>query len=164
MGFESLYFWRRSFVIRPLEAADSGIIAALHEEDFLRPLTEDEFDILLGQDAVFGFAAIQEGLVRAKPCGFVLARRAAGEAEILTITVARSMRRRGIGRLLMDAVLRTLHAERAEALFLEVDEQNAPAIALYRRLGFHEVGRRPDYYRNANSHRSSAIVMRRDLK
>lgn len=39
-----------------------------------------------------------------------------------------------------------MHSARAEALFLEVDETNVPAIGLYRRLGFHGVGRRPAYY------------------
>ena len=74
----------------------------------------------------------------------MLARLAAGEAEILTIAVARGHRRQGLGWRLMDAVLRELHAERAEALFLEVDETNAPAIGLYRKFGFHEVGKRPN--------------------
>jgi len=155
---------RKSFVVRPLEVADGRALAELHQEDFVRPWTDGEFESLLSQDTVFGFAAIQEGVPGGKPCGFVLARRAAGEAEILTVTVARALRRRGIGRLLMDAVLRTLHAERVEALFLEVDENNEPAIALYRRLGFREVGRRPDYYRDTNARPSNALVMRRDLR
>ena len=84
------------------------------------------------------------------PVGFVLARLAAGEGEILTVAVARAHRRQGLGWRLMDAVLRELHAQRAEALFLEVDETNAAAIALYRRLGFSEVGKRPSYYQSAD--------------
>ncbi|TIV89777.1 MAG: GNAT family N-acetyltransferase, partial [Mesorhizobium sp.] len=71
-----------------------------------------------------------------------------GEGEILTVAVSRSHRRQGLGWQLMDAVLRELHAQRAEALFLEVDETNAPAIGLYRRLGFIQVGHRPNYYRS----------------
>ena len=39
--------------------------------------------------------------------------------------------------------------KRAERLFLEVDETNQPAIALYRRFGFREVGKRPRYYQSA---------------
>jgi len=154
---------RKSFVVRPLEISDGRILASLHREDFVRPWTDGEFESLLSQETVFGFAAIEEGTPGSKPCGFVLARHAAGEAEILTIAVSRALRRRGIGRMLMDAVLRTLHAERAEALFLEVDENNAPAIALYRRLGFRQVGHRRDYYRDATARRSNALVMRRDL-
>jgi [ribosomal protein S18]-alanine N-acetyltransferase len=64
----------------------------------------------------------------------------------------------------MDAVLRHLHHLRAEALFLEVDEANHPALALYRRLGFREVGRRENYYDGAEGRKSSALVMRRDLR
>ena len=80
----------------------------------------------------------------------MLARLAAGEGEILTVAVARAHRRQGLGWRLMDAVLRELHAQRAEALFLEVDETNVAAIALYRRLGFREVGKRPRYYQSAD--------------
>jgi ribosomal-protein-alanine N-acetyltransferase len=63
----------------------------------------------------------------------------------------------------MDAVLRELYGQRAEALFLEVDEANAPAVALYRRLGFRQVGRREAYYSGPDGTRSGALVMRRDL-
>ena len=93
-----------------------------------------------------------------------VARRAADEGEILTVVVARALRRSGLGWKLMDAVLRELHAARAQALFLEVDESNAPALALYRRLGFREVGRRPSYYDHAEGKKSAALVMRRDLR
>ena len=112
-----------------------------------------------------GFLAAREvGNPRAGIVGFVLARLAAGEGEILTVAVARSHRRLGIGWQLMDGVLRELHGQRAEALFLEVDETNAPAIALYRRLGFRQVGHRPDYYRQPGQGATSALVMRRDLR
>ncbi|MFC6489938.1 GNAT family N-acetyltransferase [Nitratireductor sp. GCM10026969] len=157
-------FRRRSYTVRALESADSEALAALHLEDFNRPWTEDEFTALLAEGAVFGFAAVEEGAPGAKPCGFVLARMAAGEAEILTLAVGHAYRRRGLGYMLMDAVLRHLHAERAEALFLEVDETNHPAIALYRRLGFREVGRRPEYYEHKATGRTAALVMRRDLR
>ncbi len=154
----------REFAIEPL-APDSGeMLARLHREDFIRPWSDHEFEQLLAQDAVFGFAGLEIGKGSAGPVGFVLARHAAGEAEILTIAVARSHRREGLGWLLMDAVLRELHAARAEALFLEVDEANAGAIALYRRLGFREVGKRPRYYETATERKSAALVMRRDLR
>jgi [ribosomal protein S18]-alanine N-acetyltransferase len=155
---------KREYFIEPLRPEDSAAVAALHREDFARPWTDGEFASLLAQDAVFGFAARPVGSRGGAFAGFVLARLAADEAEILTIAVARAHRRQGLGRELMDAVLRELHRERAATLFLEVDETNAPALALYRRLGFRQVGRRPGYYGGAGEARSGALVMRRDLR
>lgn len=154
----------RDFIVEPLTLADTAAIAALHREDFRRPWSDVEFQSLLGQDTVLGYAVREVGRPKHGPVGFVLARLAAGEGEILTIAVARRCRRRGLGWLLMDAVLRELHSARAEALFLEVDEANAAAIALYRRLGFREVGKRPAYYEHAEGAKSGALVMRRDLR
>ena len=148
-------------VVEPLGEDDLRHLPAIHAEDFTRPWSRHEFETLLEQDPVFGFAVWQVGNRRAGPSGFVLARLVAGEAEILTIAVPRAQRRRGLGRDLMEAVLRELHAHRAETLFLEVDEANAPAIALYRRLGFREVARRPAYYEQPGAARTDALVMRR---
>ncbi|WP_274626234.1 ribosomal protein S18-alanine N-acetyltransferase [Arvimicrobium flavum] len=155
---------KRDFVVERLSLADTPAIAELHREDFRRPWSEEEFQSLLAQDTVFGYVVREVGNARRGPAGFVLARLAAGEGEILTVAVARASRRSGLGWQLMDAVLRELHHERAEALFLEVDESNAPALGLYRRLGFREVGKRPAYYEHGGGARSGALVMRRDLR
>ncbi|WP_256748956.1 ribosomal protein S18-alanine N-acetyltransferase [Mesorhizobium sp. Mes31] len=155
---------RRDYALEPLKIADSPAVSLLHREDFVRPWTDGEFAALLEQETVFGYAARETGQGSKPPVGFVLARLAAGEGEILTVAVARSHRRQGLGWQLMDAVLRELHAQRAEALFLEVDETNVAAIALYRRLGFREVGKRPNYYKSPERGPTGALVMRRDLR
>lgn len=154
----------REFAVAPLEAVDLAAVATIHHEDFVRPWSEEEFSGLLNQEAVFGFAAREVGHGNEAPVGFVLSRLAAGEAEILTVAVARTHRRLGLGWQLMDAVLRELHTRRAEALFLEADETNTPAIALYKRFGFRQVGRRPNYYSSADGSSAGALVMRRDLR
>ncbi|MCV0395811.1 MAG: ribosomal protein S18-alanine N-acetyltransferase [Rhizobiaceae bacterium] len=146
-----------------LVRSDAAAVATLHREDFARPWTTTEFDELLRQNTVFGFAARVIGQPKAPLAGFVLARLAADEAEVLTIAVARAARRLGLGRALMEALLRRLHALRAETLFLEVDETNDPAVHLYRRLGFVEVARRPGYYGGGSEGKSDALVMRLDL-
>lgn len=154
----------QEFAVEALADDDARLLPVIHREDFSRPWSGGEFETLLSQDGVFGFASWRVGNRKAGPVGFVLARLAAGEAEILTIAVLRACRGLGIGRDLMEAVLRELHAQRAEALFLEVDETNAPAVALYRRLGFREVARRPGYYGGPGVRKTDALVMRRDLR
>ena len=146
----------RDCSILPLAQRHSPALARLHREDFLRPWTDGEFTALLADKTVFGYAAFEIGNAKAGPVGFVLARLAAGEAEILTLPWPEPSPPRA--RLAVDGRgFARLHAQRAEALFLEVDETNLPAGALYRRLGFREVGKRPDYYTAADGRKSNAL-------
>ncbi len=82
----------------------------------------------------------------APPVGFVAVRVVADEAEILTLAVARGARRRGFGlRLLCQAEYSACRAG-ASKIILEVAESAAPAMALYARRGYVEIGRRRGYY------------------
>lgn len=93
------------------------------------------------------------------PVGFVLARAAGGDGEILAIGVANAVRRRGIGRLLVHAAVAGTTERGATAVFLEVAEDNDGARALYSAAGFVPVGRRPGYYRRGAG-RVAALVLR----
>lgn len=162
MSAASFFRWDSDFEIVPLEAEDCAQAANLHADGFSRPWSDGEIQALIVQDAVFGFVARQPGR-RRRAGGFVLARLAADEAEILTIAVSAKHRRSGLGWRLMGAVLRRLRAEGALSLFLEVDEGNDPAIALYGKLGFSKVAERAAYYDQVDGARTAALVMRLDL-
>jgi ribosomal-protein-alanine N-acetyltransferase len=95
--------------------------------------------------------------------GFVMSRVAADEAEILTICVEASRRGAGHGRRLLESHLEALARRGVARLFLEVDEGNAAARALYRRFGFREVGVREGYYRKPDGGAARALILRRDL-
>lgn len=159
------YFARKpAFEIFPLETVDAGIAAALHRMRFPQPWNDGEFHSLLSQDPVYGFLALKEGVLGRTAGGFVLARAAAGEAEILTIGVDQRFGRAGLGWRLMQAALREARMRGAEDVFLEVDEDNVAACGLYAKLGFAKVGERKAYYAAADGRRSTALVMRRDLR
>ena len=78
--------------------------------------------------------------------GFVLARWAGGDWEILNLAVDPAARRQGVGRALVMLALHEGCTRGAERAYLEVRESNAPALAFYQRLGFHITGRRRGYY------------------
>ena len=77
--------------------------------------------------------------------GFVVAR-CGEEWEIENVVVEPMFRRRGIGRALIEELMRRARQGGAKDVFLEVRESNAAARALYGKMGFREEGRRPRYY------------------
>ena len=90
--------------------------------------------------------------------GYTVVSCGAGEAHILNICVDPDWRRNGIASHLIRVAVERAEVMQAENLFLEVRPSNTAAIALYERHGFHEVGRRPDYY-PAGSGREDALIM-----
>ncbi|TPG60631.1 GNAT family N-acetyltransferase [Roseomonas nepalensis] len=105
---------------------------------------------MLALEGAFGLAVGEE------PAGFVLARAAAGEAEVLTLAVDPAAQRAGLGGALLGAAVAEVARRGASALFLEVSERNAPARALYARAGAAQVGLRRRYYPDG----SDALVLR----
>lgn len=97
--------------------------------------------------------------------GFAVLARLPFEAELQAITVAASARRQGVARALLERLIATASHWGSERLLLEVRESNAPALALYRRLGFVEEGRRRGYYPAlaASAPREDALLMARAL-
>ncbi|MCK6452955.1 MAG: GNAT family N-acetyltransferase [Alphaproteobacteria bacterium] len=147
-----------AIALRPTTLADVALLAALHAEGPDEPWSTDAFARLLVLPGTVGRIAVVTTAQRNEPAGFVLARSAGGEAEILTINVARARRRQGIGLALMRAVVAAdLHD--ATRLVLEVAAGNAPAQALYRAIGFAPVGRRIGYYGRADGSREDALIM-----
>ena len=78
--------------------------------------------------------------------GFAVAAVVAGEAELETIAVVANGQRRGVGGLLLRALVDDLKTAQASELNLEVRASNQVALGFYRQQGFEEAGRRPRYY------------------
>jgi ribosomal-protein-alanine N-acetyltransferase len=139
-------------------ARDAAAMARLHAASFRRGWSEDEIERLLLDRTVLAHVAT----IGRHFAGFIISRRAADEAEILTVAVAAGFRGRNIGRDLLRRHLGRLAALGTRTVFLEVDEGNTAAVRLYRRAGFVEVGRREGYYPQGGP-AAHALVLRRDL-
>jgi len=155
MGLLSRLFGDSASTISEARPSDAAAIAALHKASFQRGWGEDEVYRLLVETNVMANRTMSGRTM----VGFILSRLAAGEAEILSIVIAPAQRGRGYARPLLDLHLRRLAGLGVRSIFLEVDEHNATAHALYRRAGFYDVGRRQSYYQTG----ASALVLRRDL-
>lgn len=70
------------------------------------------------------------------------------EVELLNIGVAEIRQRKGLGRKLLNEIIRTSRDNALRRIFLEVRPSNLPAVALYRNSGFVTIGVRQNYYQN----------------
>ena len=133
---------------------DLSRLAALHAASFADAWNAQAIADLLNMPGAFAFG---------NESGFILARAAGGEAEILTLAVAPVARRRGLATALVLAAANYAHSRDAQALLLEVAAGNAAARGLYRRLGFAEAGLRKGYYASMGRQPEDALVLRGNL-
>ena len=143
---------------------DTPALQAVHAASFAHDWSVDELASLIGEPNVLCLVAKRaNGFGTRRPVGFLLLRVAVDEAEVLTIAIDPRRRGRGYGRQLMLAGIERLVRRGVASLFLEVDEGNLSAVALYQRLGFVRVGVRQGYYQTASGEKATALVMRLDL-
>ena len=127
--------------IREALAADVPAIAAIERLAFADPWPPQAFPPLLGS---LSLVADIDDVVR----GYVVARHAADEAEILDLAVHPQHRGSGLASALLDELTKRAAALDVCLVFLEVRESNQVARALYEARGFVAVGRRSRYYQN----------------
>jgi ribosomal-protein-alanine N-acetyltransferase len=127
-----------SVTIGPYEPTDAAAVLALAalERFVLEPEAEAR-----RRHAVFWVARTEHGAV-----AYLLALEVADEIELLQLVVDPRLRRRGVGRLLVDELLAFGRTRGARAVHLEVRASNGPAQALYEGAGFALEGRRRSYY------------------
>ena len=132
----------RNLIIREMTQKDVPEVHRLEEICFSLPWSEESIrDSLCMPSAIF-LAAEDEGHV----VGYVGMYQSFEEAGILNVAVDPSYRRRHIA----ESLLLELHArarrEEVSRIFLEVRISNAPAIALYEKLGYTCIGTRKRFY------------------
>lgn len=140
-------------------AEHAPVLSALQAGCFEEDWSADDVARLMalpGAVALIAFAATEPD----RPAGFALARRAADEAEIISIGTLPALRRRGIARRLVGQLADTLIAAGVRSLFIEVAAGNVAARALYHSLGFTAAGLRKGYYAHRPGGPEDAIVMR----
>ena len=130
-------------------------LATCHASLFPEAWTADSFRQFLSHPGSATLVA-RYG-VEQETIGFIVGQLAADEAEILTFGVAKEWQRNGIGMRLLEGLQRAAARGEAKKLFLEVGEDNMPALVLYSRVGFKEAGRRKGYYKRPDGSAVDAL-------
>ena len=174
------------YALRPMEEGDLDQVAAMERESFptLWPptsyrrelknrtaeysvcLRDDEFITVVpkpGKRRLLEFLGRRnkpiEPVQRQLLVGFVGLWYMAGEAHIVSIAVRESYRRKGLGELLLIGSVEMAIRRDCQVVTLEARVSNEPAIALYRKYGFNEVGLRRRYY---SDNGEDALIMTTD--
>jgi len=95
--------------------------------------------------------------------GYFILMMAADEAHLLNIVVAPTHQGKKLGAYLLHQAMMMAQDAGGRILLLEVRPSNAAALALYRRVGFRQIGVRRNYYRDTEGS-EDAVVMSRALE
>ncbi len=121
---------------------DAPALAQIARDSFPDPWSEPVLRAELARPTAVALVARAGEAV----AGYALGGRVLDQVELTSFAVAPAFRRHGVGRALLARLLDDLRSEGVQRLTLEVRASNAPAQALYRRLGLVREGERPRYY------------------
>ena len=141
--------------IEKMNAGQVAQIADLEKICFSDPWSENSIASEL-ENKLAHWLVAQEGEMVA---GYIGSQTVLGETDMMNVAVHPDFRRRGIAEALVKRLVEDLQAMESHCLTLEVRASNAPAIALYEKLGFSQIGRRKNYYRNP---REDALIQRKE--
>lgn len=130
-------------------------VAELEAMCFSMPWSEKAIKNELTNPLSLWIVAVEGDIV----AGYVGSQSVMGEADMMNLAVAPEFRRQGIAGNLVQELIRNLCDEKVSSLTLEVRQSNSAAIALYEKLGFIQVGCRPNYYANP---KEAALILRKE--
>ena len=131
-------------------------VAQLEKICFSDPWSENSVASELKNPLSCWLVAEEDGEV----AGYIGSQTVMGETDMMNVAVHPDYRRRGIGEKLVEALVEALKSWESHCLTLEVRASNAPAKALYEKLGFTQVGLRKNYYRNP---KEDALILRKEF-
>ena len=141
----------------PMRRCHVPQVAALEKICFSDPWSEQSVAGELSNPLSVWLVCVEKDRV----LGYVGSQTVLGETDMMNVAVSPDARRRGIGEKLILELVERLKERDSHCLTLEVRASNAPAIALYEKLGFTQVGRRPNYYRNP---KEDALILRKEWR
>jgi len=130
-------------------------VAELEKICFSDPWSEKSVASELENKLAFWLVAEENGMV----AGYIGSQTVMGETDMMNVAVHPDWRRKGIAEKLVSSLVEELKQLESHCLTLEVRASNDPAIALYEKLGFGQIGRRKNYYRNP---REDALILRKE--
>lgn len=141
--------------IETMTAAHVPQIAQLETKCFSDPWSERSIEGELHNRLSLWLVALEGDTV----VGYIGSQAVLGEADMMNVAVSPDYRRRGVGERLVLALEQRLKEAGNYQLTLEVRVSNEPAISLYHKLGFVQVGRRPNYYSHP---KEDAYILRKE--
>ena len=142
--------------IRKMQAQDVSAIAELEKICFSDPWSENSISSELNNPLSYWLVAEIDGNIT----GYVGSQSVLDAADMMNLAVSPDYRRQGVALALVRELIDHLRKNKVIALLLEVRVSNESAIALYEKMGFVQVGRRPKYYHNP---REDALILRKEL-
>ena len=139
----------------PMNQAHVSQIANLEKICFHDPWSENSIASELDNQLSLWLVALDGDTV----VGYVGSQSVMGWADMMNIAVDPAYRRQGVAQGLVERLVAALVENDVTCLTLEVRASNEPAKALYGKLGFQQVGCRPNYYRNP---KEDALILRKE--